>query len=583
MPFRNRFDVPHTEHTKAPLKTSLLPRIPFIGNLSSYIKALPLGDRVIASALLFLVLCSTVVSLYTFEKKFLIRIPAHGGTITEGVIGTPRFVNPLLAISDTDRDLVALTYAGLMGHSATGELIPVLAESYTISEDGRTYTFLLRAGSTFSDGTPVTADDIVYTVQKAQDPILKSPAYSNWANVRAESVDARTIRFTLSRAYPPFLEDTTLGILPAHIWKNISDAEFPFSPYTIQPVGAGPFTPAKVTRDASGTVTSYTTKSFSGYALGTPYLTAINFLFYTDVASLNTALSNGTVQNAYGIPRAGAHIVPYTQIFAVFFNQTSVPVFAHPEVRKALSLALDRKDLVENILGGYALAIDGPLPSMKNEATAEFTHLELLEQAKSALTAEGWKFSTTTSNWTKGKENLSFTLKTVNLPELKTIAGLAQKNWQELGVPVSLEFYTPGELSQSVIRPRAFEALLFGEVTGASPDLFAFWHSSGRTDPGLNIAGYSDKTVDALLAKAQAAKDPNSREDALHSASEVIRDSYAAAFTHTPYFIYATSPRLYGITLTTITSPSDRFNGVSGWYTESALVWPYFVPKELRK
>lgn len=576
MPFRNRFDVPHTDYTVLP---TLRSRIPLVRTLSNHIGALSVGDRLIAFVLIFFVLCSSVVSLYTIEKRFLIRVPAHGGTITEGVIGAPRFVNPLLANSDTDRDLVALTYAGLTGHDATGALTPVLAESYTISEDGRVYTFILRDALTFSDGIPVTADDVVYTVQKAQDPLLKSPAYSNWVNVRAEAVDARTVRFTLSRAYPPFLEDTTLGILPAHIWKKISDAEFAFSPYTTQPVGAGPFVASKIARNASGVVTSYSTKAFAGYALGKPYLSGIDFLFYADSQALSAALSKGAVDSAYGIPHKGALTVPYTQVFGVFFNQDQASIFSHLEVRTALSLAIDRKGLVETELGGYAQAINGPLPSMKDSLSTQFTHQELLDQAKQTLLAQKWSYSSSTKMWTKGKETLHFTLKTVNLPELKTIAAVAQRNWEELGVPVSLEFYTPGELAQSVIRPRAFEALLFGEVTGPNPDLFAFWHSTGRTDPGLNIAGYSDKTVDALLIKAQSAKDSATREAAVTAAGGKIRDAYAAAFTHAPYFIYAAPSGVYGVSLTTVTSPSDRFNGVNGWYRNSELVWPYFASK----
>ena len=125
-------------------------------------------------------------------------IPAYGGSLTEGEIGSPRFVNPLLALTDADRDLSTLTYAGLMGISADGALVPVLAESYTISPDGKSYTFVLRPNAKFSDGTPVTAGDVVFTVQKAQDPALKSPEFADWSGVAAEAIDSRTVRFTLA-------------------------------------------------------------------------------------------------------------------------------------------------------------------------------------------------------------------------------------------------------------------------------------------------------------------------------------------------------------------------------------------------
>ncbi len=156
-------------------------------------------------------------------------------------MGAPRFVNPLLALSDTDRDLTALTYAGLTGTNAAGATTMVLAQSYTVSSDGTMYTFVLRPNARFSDGTQVTTDDVVFTIQKAQDPALKSPQYADWANVRVEAVDAHTVRFTLAKPYAPFLTSTTLGILPARLWRNVPDAEFPFSPLMERPVGAGMF------------------------------------------------------------------------------------------------------------------------------------------------------------------------------------------------------------------------------------------------------------------------------------------------------------------------------------------------------
>ena len=173
------------------------PKIPFAQSLSSYLRSLSTGDRYIALGLALLVGVTSLMSLYALEKHFLIRVPAYGGMLSEGVVGAPRFINPLLAISDTDHDLTALTYAGLMGRAANGVLIPALASRYTVSADGLTYTFAIRSTATFSDGTPVTADDVVYTIQKAQDPLLKSPVRSNWTGITAQAINAQTVQFTL--------------------------------------------------------------------------------------------------------------------------------------------------------------------------------------------------------------------------------------------------------------------------------------------------------------------------------------------------------------------------------------------------
>ena len=177
------------------------------GRLLGYIDSLSPGDRVIAYTLGTLVLISGFWGLYSIERLFLVEVSARGGGFTEGVVGSPRFVNPLLAISDTDRDLVALSFAGLMGRAPDGSLIPVLAERYELSEDGKVYTFYLRENLRFSDGTPLTSEDVVFTVKKAQDPGLKSPRLSDWSGVLVESIDARTVQFTLPKEYVRWEQD----------------------------------------------------------------------------------------------------------------------------------------------------------------------------------------------------------------------------------------------------------------------------------------------------------------------------------------------------------------------------------------
>src|SRR3989344_2389065 len=158
------------------------------------------GDKAITAVLALLLSISAVVAVRSLIASLLVEVPAPGGSLHEGVLGAPRFVNPLLALSDADRDVVALTYAGLMGISGDGSLVPVLAERYDISEDGKTYTFTLRDNARFHDRTVVTADDVVFTVEKAQDPGLKSPKRADWDGVTAEALDSKTVRFILPRS-----------------------------------------------------------------------------------------------------------------------------------------------------------------------------------------------------------------------------------------------------------------------------------------------------------------------------------------------------------------------------------------------
>ncbi len=556
-------------------------RLSVLDRLSAYIRTLSAGDRFIAHTLAVLVMIAGVLSVYGLEQHFLVTEPAYGGTLSEGEVGSPRFVNPLLAISDADRDLTLLTYAGLMGEDGSGSLVPVLASSYTVSPDGKTYTFTLRPDAKFADGTPVTADDVVFTVEKAQDPALKSPEYANWSGVAVGAVDAHTVEFTLNKPFAPFLSNATLGILPAHLWKDVADEDFPFSPMNTSPVGAGPFRVSSVARDGNGVIQKFNLAANTSYVLGRPYLAGIDFTFFAQESDLATALTNHQVESAYGVPSVSAIEAPYSRVFGVFFNSAQNPIFAHLEVRKALSIAVDRDAIVHNVLGGYATALNGPVPPGSGIAPVPLPDSTTrIADAAKVLTDAGWTYDTDAREWkSKTGEALTVTLKTSNVPELKAVATEIQSDWQELGVPVDIELYEPGDLTQNVIRPRTYGALLFGMVIGNDRDLYAFWDSAERQDPGLNIAMYSNKTVDTLLEKARGESDPGALASDLTQINEDIAADYPAAFTHAPDFLYTVPNGLQGVVLPQITSPSDRFATVTGWYLETERVWPFLARK----
>jgi peptide/nickel transport system substrate-binding protein len=563
-------------------------RVRPLDRLSAYVSGLSFGDRVITGALGVLVALASLLAAHALESRFLVTEPAYGGTLREGAVGSPRFVNPLLALSDSDRDLAALTYAGLMGEDGTGALVPVIAESYSVSADGKSYTFTLRPDAVFSDGTPITADDVVYTVEKAQDPGLKSPEYANWSGVAVAALDSKTVQFSLNKPFAPFLANTTLGILPAHLWKNVGNDDFAFSPLNTDPVGAGPFLVSSVSRDANGIVKGFSLSANPHYALGRPYLGHIDFTFFSQQSDLEDALASGAVESAYGLPAAagdaGTHTLeaPYSRVFGVFFNATQEPLFAHKEVREALSLAVDRDTIVNQVLGGYATPLSGPVPPGSGVPEIPLPDpATRIQDAAGVLEDAGWVYDTDARAWklAKSGETLSVTLKTSNVPELKAVATEVQKDWGELGVPVAIELYEPGDLTQNVIRPRNYGGLLFGMVIGNDHDLYAFWDSAEKEAPGLNIALYSNKTVDALLTKARSESDPAALMEDLAELDADIAADYPAAFTHAPHFLYTVPNDLQGVELPQITSPSDRFAGVATWYVRTEEVWPFLARK----
>ena len=568
-----------SSHWREQLKRSW--NVPLFERLGERVRAFSPGDRILFYMLTALVGIASLSGLYALEQSLLVEVPAYGGSLTEGAVGSPQFINPLLAISDADRDLSTLTYAGLMGLSGTGSFMPVLAESYTVSADGKSYTFTLRKDAKFSNGTPVTADDVIFTVQKAQDPGLKSPEYANWSGVGVSAIDQHTVRFTLMKPYAPFLGLTTLGILPSRLWQNVSNEEFPFSALETNPVGAGPFNVVSVSRDASGLVKSVSLVANPHFVLGRPYLDGIRFNFYARTEDLKSALKNGVAESAYDVPLKRELTAPYARVFGVFWNPSEKQVYARTEVRKALALAVDRSAIVSTVLGGYATAIMGPVPPGGSVKQAPIPRSENpTATAAQVLQSAGWTYDGTQRLWknTKAKQVLDrITIRTSNVPELKSVAGAVKADWEKLGIQVDIELYEPGDLLQNVIRPRKYEALLYGEVIGRNQDLYAFWDSQERNDPGLNIALYANKAVDALLEDARSSTDSALRALNLQKIEDIIAAEYPAAFIYAPDFTYTVPKGLRGVELPQIIIPADRFATVASWYRATDAVWPFFA------
>ncbi|TSC62178.1 MAG: Extracellular solute-binding protein family 5 [Parcubacteria group bacterium Gr01-1014_48] len=553
--------------------------------------------------------------LVEINKNLLVEIPAHGGKITEGIIGAPRFINPLLAIGDTDRDLTLLTYSGLLRAQPSGTLIPDLAENYEISPDGRTYTFTLRSDATFHDGTSVTADDVIFTITKAQDAALKSPKRANWDGIAVTKNERQQILFTLPQPYSPFLENATIGILPKHLWKDVDTEQFSFSAYNTRPIGSGPFRVSKINRDSSGIPESYTLVPFKNYILGRPYIGSLVLKFYPNEEELVTAYRHESVQSINSVSPAFAQkfaedgerleLSPLPRVFAVFFNQNQSQVFTYEEVRKALNVAIDKDRIIKDILSGYGVPIDGPIPpgllpddslsknnfprTTQNEKFTLATSTEnaekdaRIEEAQKILLSAGWKFNEElgimAKKSSKGSLALSFSLATSNAPELKAAAQNLKETWEKLGAHVEIKIFETGDLNQNVIRPRKFDALLFGEVIGRDLDLFAFWHSSQMSDPGLNIAQYANITSDKLLEEARTIGDQTERIKKYNAFLDEIESDRPAVFLYSPDFIYVLPRSLRGLVLGKVTTPSERFLSVYNWYLETERVWQFFAPK----
>lgn len=534
-----------------------------------------------------IMLTVSVVSLASdTQNRLSATTPAQGGTYTEGVIGFPRYINPVLASTDTDQDLSALIYAGLTKINADGEIEMDLAENMEVSDDGETYTFSIDPEARFHDGHPVQAEDVVYTVNMIQDPRVNSPYQADWNRITAQAEDEQTVVFDLPNPFHGFPYNARIGILPKHQWQNETTESFPFSSLNTNPVGSGPYEVSSVSRNDEGIPTRYSLTAAEN-SVKTPYIARINVRMMPDAITAQEALADGSVDTLYGInpetaanrSSEGGRILsqPFNRIFAVFFNQNQNEALADQEVRTALSEVIPKEQIIQNVLHGYGSPINSPLPPEEITVTTSGTssNADTIVEASKRLEAAGWELDEG-GNRTKDGEILSISLSTAEIPALQQTAGIIANHWNELGVSVDIAPLPTSDLSRDVIRPREYEALLFGQSLNQNRDLYPFWHSSAQDDPGLNLSMYTNSDIDDILTELRTTTSTDERNDLQETAADLITSEQPATFIYTPAFIYALPEQIENVELPPVSVAADRFAQIEDWYIETTELWGIF-------
>lgn len=510
--------------------------------------------------------------------------PAYGGEYVEGIVGQPRFINPVLSPANSvDTDLSRIVYAQLLKFDKDLQLVADLAEALPIvSTDQKVYTLKLKPNLKWQDGKPILADDVVFTIQTIQNGDFESPLRGNFSRVKAEKIDDLTVAFTLREVSASFITNFTLGILPRHVWEGLAPSNFHLTDQNLKPVGSGPFVVREIKKTADGTIKSMTLRANEGYHEGRPYIDRITFKFYPEYESLINAYQAKEIQGLGYLPfdkkaffeasdKYNQYKISLPQYQAVFFNLPKNPVLADKAVRQGLWLATNRKTIIDEVYFGFAQEAYGPVLQGNlgfNPKVKEMTHTDLNEAA-AILDKGGWVFDPAAGVRIKNKKPLEFNLATNNFVLNVKTAQILQNQWQQIGAIVHLVIVSPSELEQQYIRGRNFDALLFSENTGADPDPFAFWHSSQARDPGLNVSGFSNGEVDKLLTAARQTNDVNVRATDYQQFQMIVADAIPAVFLDSAVFAYNVPKKIQGMQFSTIIHPAERFLDVHKWYIET--------------
>jgi peptide/nickel transport system substrate-binding protein len=523
------------------------------------------------------------ISYYFKNTK---EIPIQGGEYIEGMVGQPRFINPILSqTNDIDSDLSALVYSGLLKLDHNGTLVNDLAESYKISEDNLVYTFHIKKGIKWHDGEELKTDDIIFTIKTIQNSDFNSPLRTSWKGVRVEKIDDYTVKFILKNAYSPFLNNLTVGILPKHLWELIGASNFPLAQYNLQPIGTGPYKFEQFVKNKDGEIDSIEFSANKDYYIKPPFIKKLTFKFFQSEEDLISAFNRKEIKGInYLSPKNKKKIINFDNFniyrlkipryFAIFFNQTKSKALSDKTVRLALAYAINKEKLINEVLSGEGSIVQTPIPQQLlgyNQNTKIYDYA--VQHAKNILEREGWIDSDSDGVREKDGVKIEFTLISTDWPELVQTSKLLQEMWKEIGANVKIENLKINEVQNDYIKTREYEALLFGEVLNYDPDPFAFWHSSQKKDPGLNLSLYDNEEVDKLLEEARQEINQQIREEKYRKFQELVVDDIPTIFLYSPNYIYVHHKSIRGVELKNIVIPSNRFNGIENWYVKTKRIW----------
>jgi peptide/nickel transport system substrate-binding protein len=265
-------------------------------------------------------------------------------------------------------------------------------------------------------------------------------------------------------------------------------------------------------------------------------------------------------------------------------------------------MAVDRNQIINQVLAGYGTAVSGPIPaglmtiistSTNNTSTgtsststmASNTSLTGIAGAKAILVKDGWTLGSDGFFEKKAKTagaattTLAFSISTADSPDLTATAQILKAQWAAIGVQVAIKVFQSNDFNQNIIGTRNYDAILFGESIGNSVDLYAFWHSSQRNPPGLNIAMYVNSQTDKLLESARSELNTAQELADYGNFAAIIQNDIPAVFLYSPDFIYVVPKKVYGISINTLSVPENRWSDISKWYIDTDSVWKFFIRK----
>jgi len=493
-----RFSTQAKEGTSEHIKENLISRLP---------NARRVRLLILEWVLLVIVITSLALTqAFWYKQSYSVQAFTDGGTYIEGTVGNVSSLNPIFASTNSEKVLSKLMFATLSTIDYSGHVGMGLASSIIPDETGKTWYVTIKDGLKWSDGEPITLDDVIYTIELTQDNTVNTSYSANFVGIELEREDDRLV-FNLPSAYADFATTLNIPILPSHILAEVPANKLLEHSFSTNPVTSGAFRfNATQNVASSGDKIVYLTAN-PDYYKETPMLNTFAVRTYAAAADLVNALSLGEISATAELTPLDGDLLSNDLVYekqttiasgVYAFLNTMSPLLSNVETRKAIQMGVDMTD-VRSVLDG-----EEPLdyPILKSEIEIE-NYPEIpgydLEAAKALLAQAG----------TAGQTLRLMTISSGYLPE---IANEMESQLEKLGFNVELSVYNPGqEFLMNIIRPRNYDILIYEVELGADPDLFAYYHSSQASTSGWNLSNYRNALVDDLILGARSTLDESLR------------------------------------------------------------------------
>lgn len=533
--------------------------------------------HLIAWLLLLIILIGLNAAQVIFNQRYVSTPePAVDAAYGEGVLGPLDNLNPLFAASNAEVSASRLMFSSLLAYDTHGRLQGDAAEAYTVSDNGKIYTVTIRPGQKWHDGHPLTAEDVVYTVQAMQNPLSGARQSSSWQGIKAEASGKQQVTFTLPTSYAPFASALTFPIVPSHLLSKVPPQELQENNFNNHPIGSGPFKYVDLQNiDASSDKKALQTEKNEDYWDGPPKLSRFSLYVYDNRDDLVKGIQRREINAASGVNvvARGLHSTDVTLnngVFAIF--RTDAGALKDKAIRKTLVQSIDREKLRKQL--GATKALEGPIINNQTPLANQITQPVFdPTTASQQLDAAGW-VKNSKGIREKSGQTLELRVVSVDTANYKKIVKNLTDQWRKLGIKTQTQLIDPEQIQQIILQPRAYDVLVYELSMGGDPDSYAFWHSSQISSSGLNFANYTSPSADDALITARG------------RSSMALRDPKYATFARrwvedVPALALYRSSLRYTVTDGTnalqqtdsLVSPTDRFYNVSDWSAEQSQVY----------